>query len=267
MLARCLLTIRIRALSGHGLPLPDIRRCAMPPKQKHAKFTLAAAFVVASSVAGCSAASDPEVTYSPSNVMTKPQGFVRVYDSLDKKGLELNVVVSEMADELMKLKVPGQDGGSVIAIASFVSVHDYKTVEPIGRILAEDFIRELHRRGEKVIDHHLTGYVEVGPDGDVMLSRQAEQLMGKMNVSRFLIGSYSRNNEGYVVRARIISLRDRIVESAAVGIVPYAVFPKPPVKKAPPPESIEQSKLRGGLIYRADPALTRSQPRQNSKKQ
>lgn len=196
---------------------------------------------------------NPSVISKPYNINTNPQGYVHRYDDLDKEGLELNVIVSEMADQLEKYKVDRGNDLPTLAVITFVDVHSYKTPSDLGRMISESFIHEMHRRGEAVIDHHLTGYVEVTPTGDIVLSRDAEQLARKLAVSRFLIGTLSRNNVGTVVNARIVSLKNNMVESTAVGIIPSALYPppKPVIVKINP----NNSKMSGSLIVREDPAM------------
>ncbi len=176
--------------------------------------------------AGCADLNYPVQT-KPENVLSNPKGDVHRYDDLNFDGLEINAIVSRMADQLERYKVPSTEDLPGLAIATFVNVHNYASPEGLGRILAEDFIHEMHRRGELVVDHHLTGYVEVDTNGDITLSRKAEQLARRLSVSRFLIGTIARHPEGYVINARIVSMKTRNVEATAVGIVPYKLVPYP----------------------------------------
>ncbi len=208
-------------------------------------------------VSGCNNVNYPVQT-KPENVMTVPTGNVNRYDDLDYKGLELNAIVSRMADQLERYRVPHTGDLPGLAIVTFVDVHSYKYPSELGRVIAEDFIHEMHRRGEAVIDHHLTGYVEVTKNGDIVLSRDAHQLARKLSISRFLIGTVARNKEGYVVNARIVSLKnDNMVESTAVGMVPHSLVPplaRPVVIKSNP----SQTRMSGGLLVREDPSMAGS---------
>ncbi len=218
--------------------------------KKHLLTSMALGCVALMSV-GCQ---NPIVTSRPSNVTTTPSGFVHTYDNLDEKGLELNVIVSEMADQLEKYKVNRGTDLPNLAVITFVDVHSYKTPSDLGRMISEAFIHEMHRRGEKVIDHHLTGYVEVTPSGDIVLSRNAEQLANRLAVSRFLIGTLSPNKQGSVVNARIVSLKNNVVESTAVGMVPTDIYP--PARPVVVKEHPAQSRMSGTLIVREDPAMS-----------
>ncbi|MBQ8706835.1 MAG: hypothetical protein IJ523_01965 [Succinivibrionaceae bacterium] len=239
---------------------------------RFAEFSLLAALSLC--FGGCANVNYPVQT-KPENVVSVPRGDVHRYDDLDYKGLELNVIVSRMADQLERYKVDRGNDLPKLAIITFVDVRSYKTPNDLGRVLAENFIHEMHRRGENVYEHHLTGYVEVTPDGDLTLSRNARELARKMSVSRFLIGTLSRNKEGYVVNARIVSLKSNMVESTAVGIVPYAYLPSPTFSSgkygaaaggtgargaatsaSPAYRGRNNTRVSGGLIYREDPSAS-----------
>lgn len=217
---------------------------------KNLLLTTMALGVMCIALGGCQ---NPRVTTQPDNISTDPHAFVHTYDDLNKKGLELNVLVSEMADQLERYKVKRCNDLPALAVITFVDVHSYKTPSDLGRMISEAFIHEMHRRGEDVVDHHLTGYVEVTPSGDIVLSRDAHQLARRLAVSRFLIGTLSPNKQGTVVNARIVSLKNNMVESTAVGMVPSSMYPPPrPVTVRSYPS---QSKSSDGLIVREDPAM------------
>lgn len=224
---------------------------------KYVQIMLAALFS-SLTVTGCANVNYPVQT-GPENVVSNPRGDVHRYDDLNYSGLELNAIVSRMADQLERYKVPHLEDLPKLAIVSFVDVASYKRPNELGRVLAEDFIHEMHRRGENVYEHHLIGYVEVTPEGDVMLSRDARELARKMSVSRFLIGTLSRNSKGYVVNARIVSLKNNLVESTAVGIVPYSLVPSSVsastvAKKNSTVVRPNHSRMSGGMIIREDPS-------------
>ncbi len=225
--------------------------------RKYAQIMLVA-LISSLTAMGCANVNYPVQT-SPENVVSNPRGDVHRYDDLNYSGLELNAIVSRMADQLERYKVPHLEDLPKLAIVSFVDVASYKRPNELGRVLAEDFIHEMHRRGENVYEHHLIGYVEVTPEGDIMLSRNARELARKMSVSRFLIGTLSRNRSGYVVNARIVSLKNNLVESTAVGIVPYSLVPSSvgastASKKNSTVVRPSHSRMSGGMIVREDPS-------------
>ena len=101
-------------------------------------------------------------------------------------GTELNKLVSELADRLFQTKLAGGSSVSPIAVASFVNLGTLETSNWLGQQLAEDFVHELHRRGEIVFDYKLTGSIKVTPEGDFVFSRDWTELSKRVPVSRVL---------------------------------------------------------------------------------
>ena len=66
---------------------------------------------------------------------------------------------------------------------------------------------ELNRRGEVVVDFKTTGNIQVTPQGDFVMSRNYKDLSSRLPISRILTGTFSRNQQGILVNARIIDLR------------------------------------------------------------
>ena len=194
------------------------------------------------------ASSNRNAYVEPLNLKTKPEGIIKTYEDHNDAGLQLNRIASELADQLIKYKVESAVDSDILGITTLVDVHSYNRPNELGRVLSEDLIHELHRRGENVLEYHLTGYVEVTKDGDIALSRKAEELAKSVPVSRFLIGTLAKSN------ARIVSLKTHLVESTAIAFVSDKLLPA----RAQPVVVIknpQQSTVRGGLIVREDPAL------------
>ena len=129
-------------------------------------------------------------------------------------------MVSDMADRLFQTKLGGGRPMSAIAVTSFVNLSTLESTNWLGQQMAEDFIHELHRRGEIVFDYKLTGSIKVTPEGDFVFSRDWTELAKRVPVSRVLTGTLSRNAEGIIVNARIVSLKTHMVEATAQGFVP-----------------------------------------------
>ena len=139
-------------------------------------------------------------------------------------GTELNKLVSELADRLFQTKLAGGSSVSPIAVASFVNLGTLETSNWLGQQLAEDFVHELHRRGEIVFDYKVTGSTKVPPGGDFVFRRDWTELAKRVAVSRVLTGTMSRNEKGIVINARIVSLKTHMVEATAQGFVPSSML-------------------------------------------
>lgn len=130
---------------------------------------------------------------------------------------QLNGIVSVMADELFKTRLAGE--AFPVAVASFVNLETLDKTNWLGLQISENFIHELHRRGELVMDFKLTGVIQVTKSGDFVMSRDWKKLAKSMPISRVLTGTMSHNEEGIVVNARLINLRTRLVEATSQGFV------------------------------------------------
>ena len=146
------------------------------------------------------------------------------YDGPSGSGTELNRLVSDMADRLFQTKLAGGQPMSPIAIASFVNLGTLESSNWLGEQLAEDFVHELHRRGEIVFEYKLTGSIKVTPEGDFVFSRDWTELAKRVPVSRVLTGTMSRNAQGVVINASIVSLKTHMVEATAQGFIPTSVL-------------------------------------------
>lgn len=135
-------------------------------------------------------------------------------------GMELSSTVSQLADRLFQTKLAGDTGMKPIAVASFVNLSSLESSNWLGQQLAEDFIHELHRRGELVLDYKITGSIKVTPEGDFVFSRDWMELAKRVPLSRVLTGTMAPNGSGIVINARIVNLKTHMVEATAQGIVP-----------------------------------------------
>ena len=135
------------------------------------------------------------------------------------KGMELNWLVARMTDQLMERKSL-TTLSEPIAVASFVDLDTLKDTNWMGQQIEESFIYELNRRGEVVVDFKTTGNIQVTPQGDFVMSRNYKDLSSRLPISRILTGTFSRNQQGILVNARIIDLRTKMVETTAQSLIP-----------------------------------------------
>lgn len=143
------------------------------------------------------------------------------YDGpMREKGLALNRLVSDMTDRLFATKIPGNTVLSPIAVTSMVNLSTLESTNSLGEQISEDFVHELHRRGEVVLDYKITGSIKVTPEGDFSMSRDWTELSKRIPAGRVLTGTMSRNDLGVVLNMRIINMRTRLVEATSQGFVP-----------------------------------------------
>jgi TolB-like protein len=147
-----------------------------------------------------------------------------VNDSYTERGMALNKIVSTMADRLFVTKVPGNNVLNPIAVTSISNLSTLENTDWLGLQLEENFVHELHRRGEVVMDYKVTGSIRVTPEGDFTMSRDWKELSKRIPVGRVLTGTMSRYALGVMVNMRIINMRTHMVEATAQGFVPNDIL-------------------------------------------
>lgn len=131
--------------------------------------------------------------------------------------------VEQMATNMLEsLNVPVET--AVVGVASFVEfTDDLVSVNPLGNLLAENFIFELQQNGIPVVDYKIAQNVMVLANGDYVFSRNREQLNIDV-MSHVLTGSIIYNKQGLVVNARVVDLESKRVVSASKKVIPYFVL-------------------------------------------
>ena len=110
---------------------------------------------------------------------------------------------------------------SPIAVTSFVDLdNNLKTTNVLGNQLAEDFIHELQEYGLSVVDYKHTGQIKVAKNGDFVFSREGHELGNYPEIEYVLSGTFTYNNRGAVINARIIGVDSKIVVSTARTFIP-----------------------------------------------
>ncbi len=113
-----------------------------------------------------------------------------------------------------------------VAIATPVDISTLEYSDWLGRELAEMFITSLHKRGISVYEYKLKGWLEVTSNGDYIYSRNWQKLASKAKVTRVLSGTLSRNEKGVMLYARLVNIKEYMVEGASEVFIPYEKLPK-----------------------------------------
>lgn len=100
---------------------------------------------------------------------------------------------------------------------------DLQQTNLLGHQLAESFLHELHKFRIPVIDYKATDYIRVTEQGDFLLSRDFLELENRVNVDYILTGTLARHQGGYLVNARILGLKTKVVVASAQMLVPFYV--------------------------------------------
>jgi TolB-like protein len=113
-----------------------------------------------------------------------------------------------------------------VAIATPVNVESLESTDWLGRELAEYFVSALHNKGFSVLEYKIKGWLEITPQGDYIYSRNWQKLASTARVSRILSGTMSHNDTGVMIYARLVNIKDAVVEGTAEIFIPYTDMPK-----------------------------------------
>lgn len=112
-----------------------------------------------------------------------------------------------------------------VAVASFLYLDtEYEQGTMLGNQIAESFMHELHNFGVKVIDFKLTDYIRVTPSGDLVHSRNYEELSESMSAQYAVGGTITKHKDGVLINARMVQFDNKVVVASAQALVPSRII-------------------------------------------
>jgi len=131
-----------------------------------------------------------------------------------------------------------------VAVGTFLPVSlisDESMLEQrhIGLQIQESFITLGSQAGLKIIEYKTMSSIKIQKGTDVMLSRNTQNLHSGINAQYFLTGTYSEQDDGLVVNARLIELSSQNVVAAATDYIPTVTL-----------KSKENITMKNNLLYR-----------------
>ncbi len=140
----------------------------------------------------------------------------------NETGMELKLRVRVLAKQILAnngTSWPNQD--MTLVVTTFVDLNQlYKTTN-FGRLLAEQMIGELQKKGINTIDVRLANSLQIKEGyGEYGLSREMAELNYVHNAQARLVGTYSVADRQVVINARILYQEDGRVLSSGSIILP-----------------------------------------------
>lgn len=139
------------------------------------------------------------------------------------RNLTLEDYVADMANQMMR-SAKYVNPHTPIGVASFVSLEDLRKTSPFGMQLSESFVFEMQQHGLSLIDYKATGFIRITPNGDFVYSRNTSELPKVQPIEYLLIGTYNRTMRGYIVNARLVGARSKVVVASAQQLIPLSVY-------------------------------------------
>ncbi|WP_028116663.1 FlgO family outer membrane protein [Ferrimonas senticii] len=137
---------------------------------------------------------------------------------------QLNLLSDQLAAQL-RFQFDKQLPSLPLAVTTPVPVTDFEHSGHFAQVLEQALISSLPKRGFTVIELNSSETVRVSGDGNLLLSRRAEQLPQPQGVEQVLVTSFSLNANGIHLFSRVIQLTDNRVLSSAQSTLAWSQLP------------------------------------------
>jgi TolB-like protein len=159
---------------------------------------------------------------------------------------DLHSYVGALAAQLGDMTIPVKPNER-IAVTSFLMVDglERQTASGQGRGLSqqvqESLMTYFAQMGYQTTEYRLEDAIVLHDTADSILTRDVEKLRNRQNIDYVLTGTMTEQQHAYLVNARLTSLIDGLVMSAATIEIPKNVM-----------WTTEKVQMRNGVIYRTD---------------
>lgn len=144
----------------------------------------------------------------------------------------------ELAEQLNK-NVVGNHSASTFIVTSFTSLDKLGDTTSFGRLIAENLMHGLQKHKWQIVEMRLAKGIDVTPEGEFSLSRDAARLKEEYKITGIVTGTYSLAEGNLTVNARIIDAATGLLISSAQTYVPLAGLPDSIFAKEPSGRSMK----------------------------
>jgi TolB-like protein len=125
---------------------------------------------------------------------------------VDKRFTDVDPAVAEIANQLL-LNIPSNaQKQNKIILTTFVDLNTLAKTSPLGRVISESLIDELHSRNFKIIDFRMQEMLTINKNGEFSLTRDVSKLKDEVPEALIVVGTYSVIDDSAVVlNARIMN--------------------------------------------------------------
>lgn len=136
----------------------------------------------------------------------------------------LHFYVSQLARQLFA-SANQMQFNEAVAVGSFLPIDDIegKNVPPsftLGQQIQESFVTLATQAGLTVVEFKTTSTIKLDNNLDIMLSRDLKKINPNIEIDYFLTGTYSFQQTGLAVNARLIDASTSNVIAAATDLIP-----------------------------------------------
>jgi TolB-like protein len=174
----------------------------------------------------------------------KPTKDEVIHPSMSKH--DLHSYIGALAAQLGDMTIPVK-ATERIAVTSFLMTHaiERQTATGQGRgmsqQLQESLMTYFTQMGYQTTEYRLEDAIVLHDSADSVLTRDVDKLRNRQNIDYVITGTMTEQQHAYLVNARLTSLVDGLVMSAATIEIPKNVM-----------WTTEKVQMREGVIYRTD---------------
>jgi TolB-like protein len=133
--------------------------------------------------------------------------------------MELKLRIRQLSNQLLDNVTEDSFDDSAVIVSTFVNLNDLYETSGLGRLMSEQLMGELQKRGVEIIDARISTSLQVSEGfGEYALSRDMNQLGYVHAAQAVVVGTYSVAADEITVNARLLNQGNGAVLSSA-GIV------------------------------------------------
>ncbi|MEY8213581.1 MAG: FlgO family outer membrane protein [Colwellia sp.] len=112
-----------------------------------------------------------------------------------------------------------------ILVTSFVHLdNSLQKTSTLGNLISESLIGNIQEYDIQVMDVHLMGAVNITPTGDLVFSRDRDDILYSGEIAYVLSGIIVESERGFTINARIMELKTKKIISTASTFIPSFVI-------------------------------------------
>ncbi|MBC8318383.1 MAG: hypothetical protein H8E41_10800 [Desulfobulbaceae bacterium] len=135
--------------------------------------------------------------------------------------MELKLRIRQLSHQLLDNVTEDSFNESVVIVTTFVNLNDLYETSGLGRLMAEQLMGELQKRGVEIIDARVATSLQVSEGfGEYALSRDMNQLSYVHAAQAVVVGTYSVAADEIAVNARLLNQGNGAVLSSASIVFP-----------------------------------------------
>lgn len=132
-----------------------------------------------------------------------------------------NSMMIFLADQLER-NIDRKTFGNTFIVSTFSNLDKLNETSPLGRLIGENIIHEMHVRRWNVVDVRMTRDIVINDTGEFSLSRDIKKIRDMYKVGGVVTGTYSVSEAGVIVNARAIDIDTGAVASTAQVLLPMS---------------------------------------------